>query len=445
MFGLILKAKGRAIARELSGDWPTYFLLGPLMIGVVLLLGRRIFDDFAVNVGRIKPVDFSEETILRLAFVFLFLKVFFNFLPMARRLYPTDQTLRVDDLLPIDFRIRYQVFYLEQLLRDLPFFIFGTFLVLFFGKMNLIGWPFLVWCFFPGVEIGFTLGWIHFRSPDRKELAGAFGVLLFLLWIVPIAQFGWWADAFTFIFVPLGYYRGFKIWRYRDGGRVEQFLMQRQQHKNSGAAYDVFRKISRMTPKAVQVLFQRDLILTARNFVPHIWRNLVLSSMVALGVTNRGSFAPEPICAAAVFIMASTVAPLFSLQRPYREMDRVLPLSAGQVWRGKLTYARFLSMPFPWVVWGLEIAARPLPMNEAVVLLFELLLVGFAVSSLVGGSICEGDQRPVLQYIIAAMMSALATLFISVFNPLLFLLLFPILSSLKGSAITRLEGEGVVS
>ncbi|MFQ5779995.1 MAG: hypothetical protein ACE5HN_04315, partial [Nitrospiria bacterium] len=170
MFLLILKARRRALGRNLHDDWATYFLLGPVMIGMVLLLGRRIFNDFAVDIGRIKPVDFSDETILRFTFALLFLKVFFNFLPLARRFYPTERWLSVDDLLPIRFEIRYQVFYLEQLVRDLPFFIVAVFLLMFFGKGNLVGWAVMIWLFFPGIEIGFTLTWIHLRSPNRAEL-----------------------------------------------------------------------------------------------------------------------------------------------------------------------------------------------------------------------------------------------------------------------------------
>jgi len=445
MLSVILKAKLRDMTRKLSEDWATYFLLGPVMIGVALLLGRKIFYDFAVGIGRIKPVSLAEETLVRLCFAFLVFKVFFNFLPLAKRLYPTERLLKVEDLLPIDFSVRYQVFYLEQLLRDLPFFVMGGVLVLFFGKPDLIGWPLTIWLFFPGVEIGFTLSWIHLRSPDRVELGLAFLVLLFLLMIVPIAQFSWWADAMTFLFVPLGYYRGFKFWRYRDTGRVERFLIEHQNRKPHTTADALLQGLCRMIPKALRPLVRRDLLLSFRNFVPHFWRNSLLSIMIALGVFGRGTVAPAVFCGLAAFVMASTVSPLFALQRPFRQVEAALPLSPEQIWRSKLNYARLLSLPIPWIVWGVEIVSRPLPLGDSLSLLLSLLLIGFAVASLVGGSICEGDQRPVLQYIIAAMLSVLATLFIALFNPLLFILLFPILSSLKDSAVTRLEGEGVVS
>ncbi len=445
MFSVILRAKFRAITRVLREEWATYFLLGPIMIGVALLLGRKIFYDFAVDIGRIKAISIPEDLLVRLGFATLFLKVFFNFLPLAKRLYPTEQNLKVEDLLPINFNIRYQVFYLEQLLRDLPFFILGTVLVLFFARPDLIGWPLTIWLFFPGVEIGFTLAWIHIRSPDRVELGLAFLVLLFLLMIVPIAQFAWWADAMTFFFVPLGYYRGFKSWRYRDSGRVERFLIEHQSRKRHPLGDAFLQGLCRMVPKTVRPLVRRDLLLSVRNFVPPFWRNSVLSFMIALGVLGRGTVNPVVFCGLAAFVMASTVSPLFALQRPYRQVETALPLSVEQIWRSKLNYARLLALPMPWVVWMVEIVARPLPLQDSLSLLFTLLLVGFAVASLVGGSICEGDQRPALQYIIAAMLSALATLFIALFNPLLFILLFPILSSLKDSAVTRLEGEGVVS
>lgn len=444
MFTSILKTKLRAFTREMSEEWPTYFILGPVMFTVVFLLGRKVFNDFAFDVGRLKQVSLEEETVVRLGFFFLFLKVYFNFLPLAKRLYPTENRLTIEDLLPIDFNTRYKVFYIEQLIRDLPFFLFAAVLMRFLGNMNLIAWPFVIWLFFPGVEIGFTLTWIHVKSPDRKELGGAFLVMLFMLWLIPVKQFSWWADAVTFIFVPLGYYKGFKTWRYRDIGRVEKFLSDHS-HEKRNTTTAILEGFSRLMPKQVRPLLRRDLILTARNFVPHFWRNLGLSLLITSGVATRGSLVPELFCAVAVFVLASTVSPLFALQRPFRPMDVVLPLHVAEIWKSKLYYARMLSLPIPFIIWGIELFMRPLPLEAALLLLMKLVLVSFAISSIVGGSICEGDQRPVLQYIVAGMMSALAAVFIIIFHPGLVLMLFPVLSHLKGSAITRLAGEGVVS
>ncbi len=413
------------------------------MMGVASLLGRRIFNDFAFGVGRIQAVSISEPLAVRLAFATLALKVFFNFLPMAKRLYPTERSLAIEDLLPISVHVRYKVFYFDQLFRDLPFFVAGMVILLFFGQTQLLVWPLFIWAFFPGIEIGFTLTWVHFWSANRKQLAGVFGAVMILLVVLPVAQFSWWADFFTILFVPLGYYQGFKVWRYRDMGRFEQFLMVHQDRNNKIGAASVLAQLSHIIPKNIRPLVLRDLILTARNFVPQIWRNVLLVGLVVLSVVNRGNIDVAAYCALAVFMMASTVAPLFSLQRPYRAMDNALPISAEQVWCAKLNYARLISFPIPFIFWGIELFLRPRPISEALVLLLTLVLLGIAVSSLVGGSICEGDQRPVLQYIIAAFMSVLATLFIVVFNPAMFLLLFPVLSSLKGSAITRLENEGV--
>ncbi len=445
MLSTILKAKLRAFSREFSEEWPTYLILGPVMFTVVFLLGRRVFNDFAFDVGRLQQVSLGEETVVRLGFLFLFLKVYFNFLPLAKRLYPTENRLTIEDLLPIDFSTRYKVFYIEQLLRDLPFFLFAALLMRFFGNMDLILWPFVIWLFFPGVEIGFTLSWIHVKSPDRKELAMAFFILLFLLWLIPVAQFSWWADAFTLIFVPLGYYKGFKQWRYQDIGRVEKFLSHSQRHEKRSKATALLEGLCRLMPKKVRPLIRRDLILTARNFVPHFWRNLALSLLITFAVIVRGSLASELFCAVAVFILASSVSPLFALQRPFRPMDVVLPLHVEEIWRSKLIYARLISLPLPFIIWSIELFMNPLPLEAALYLLLKLVLVAFAVSSIVGGSICEGDQRPVLHYVVAAMMSVLASVFIIIFHPGLILLLFPVLSHLKGSAITRLEGEGVVT
>ena len=82
MFTTILKAKSRAFSRKLSEEWPTYLILGPVMFTVVFLLGRRVFNDFAFDVGRLKQVSLDEETVVRFGFLFLFLKISFNFLTL---------------------------------------------------------------------------------------------------------------------------------------------------------------------------------------------------------------------------------------------------------------------------------------------------------------------------------------------------------------------------
>ncbi len=445
MFKTIIKIKLRAIRRLLSYDWATYFILGPVIMGVAFLMGRKVFNDFAAGIGRLQPVSLSEETVVRLSFAFLALKIFFNFLPLARRLYPSERSLSVEDFLPIDFNTRYKVFYFEQLFRDIPFFIVGTVLLIFFGKTELLVWPFMIWLFFPGVEIGFTLTWIHFWSPDRKKLSGIMFILAFLLVFLPVVQLSWWADFFTILFAPLGYYKGFKYWRYTDMGRVAQFFVGHENRKNRTSTVALLARVCQFAPKKVRPLLQRDLILTSRNFVPHIWRNLILVLLVIFSALTWRQIDPAVYCALAAFIIASTVSPLFQMQRPFRMMDVALPLSAEHIWRAKLSYARLLALPIPFIFFGIEMAMRPLPWQESLNLFLTLLLVGIAVSSLVGGSICEGDQRPVLQYITAAFLCVLATLFIALFNPAMFLLLFPVLSSLKGSAIIRIENERLVS
>ncbi|MFQ5544083.1 MAG: hypothetical protein ACE5FY_07000, partial [Nitrospiria bacterium] len=440
MFLIILKSRLKALSRELAKEWATYFLLGPVMVGVVILLGRRIFNDFAVDVGKIQQVSLTQDTIVRLTLVFLFLKVFFNFLPMAKRLYPTERSLTMDDLLPIDFSTRYQIFYLEQIFRDLPFFVVGLFLTLFVGNDNMLLWVFVIWLFFPGIEIGFTLTWIHFLSPDRAQLGAALLFFLFLIAILPVTQLGWWTDFFTLLLVPLGYYKGFKVWRYRDISHVETSLTQQEVISGRGQkAQQILRLVSRIAPPSIRTLVHHDLILLFRNFVPHFWRNFILSLLIATGTLVRGDVAPVMISAVSVFILASTVSPLFTLQRPFRISEKVLPLSSEQVWKTKIIVALILSFPIPWLIWGIEMTINPLPLPEALSLLMTLLLVSIAVASLVGGTICEGDQRPALQYIVAGMLSALATVFIAIFHPLLFLLLFVLLSHLKGSAMIRLE------
>jgi len=165
--------------------------------------------------------------------------------------------------------------------------------------------------------------------------------------------------------------------------------------------------------------------------------------MLAAATAVRGRVSPALLCAAAVFIIASTASTLFALQRPLRGLDLILPLPLERIWRTKVFYAILISFPIPWIVWGIEMAVRPLPAAPAIFLLFVMLLVGIAVEALTGGTICEGDQKPALHYIIAGFLSALATLFIAGFHPLLFVLIFPVLNNLRGSAVARLEIEEV--
>ncbi len=441
MFLLILKTKLRALRRILAEDWATYFILGPVMVGSVVLLAKRIFKDFAADIGAVQAVELSEETVLRVAIMLLFLKIFFNFLPLARRFYPTERRLTIEDLMPITFEIRYQVFYVEQLVRDLPFFIGVTFILMFFGQTSLVPWALMIWLFFPGIEIGFTLMWIHFRSPNRVELLCFLLLLSYLFWTLPIESLGFWGDFMTPILVLMGYW-GFGKWRYRDIGRFEQSFSRGQEGKSLSELIPSFScGLVRILPLTVGSQVWRDLILTFRNFVPAFWRNLSLAGACCLAVAVRGALSPIAICAGAVFLMATTASPLFALQRPFRASDFVLPIPQERVWRAKVIYAILISLPIPWIVWGIEMWVRPISPSGALNLLFTLLLLCIAVAALTGGTICEGDQKPALHLIIAGFLTVLATLFIGAFHPALFVLVFPVLNYFRGAAAFRLEHE----
>ncbi|MFY9269216.1 MAG: hypothetical protein WAO55_05625 [Candidatus Manganitrophaceae bacterium] len=429
-----LKVRLKSLVRIWTDDWMTYFLLGPVMVGAVFLLGRRIFHDFSFSAGEGEPFSLSTESMGQLALVSLALKVFFNFLPLSKRLYPTEQSLTIEDLLPIRSEIRYLMFYVEQWIKDLPFFLFALFVVLFLDKPNLIGWVFTIWLFFPGVEIGLTLLWNHLRPPNRSELSLVLILLVWLIWFLPIGTFGWWIDFVTPFLVTIGFW-GIGKWRYQDLTGVEQLLLEAE------PAVNPFRRIGRYFPKLLRSLMIRDLILTLRNFAPLFWRNLALAMLSVAAVAVRGKVAVAVLCGVAVYFLSLTAAHLFVLQRPYRESDRVLPLPLERIWHGKVIYAIFLSLPIPLLVWGLEMIVQPRPPLSGLFLLVQLILVGLAVAALTAGTICEGDQKPALHAIISGFLSALATLFVGAFHPLLFVLIFPVLNNLRGSAVTRLENE----
>ncbi|HIE66012.1 MAG: hypothetical protein ABGX83_00355 [Nitrospira sp.] len=441
MFILILKTKLRVLLRILAEEWATYFILGPVMVGSVVLLGKRIFKDFGAGIGAVQAVNLSEETVLRLSIMMLFLKVFFNFLPLARRFYPTERRLTIDDLLPIRFDTRYQVFYVEQLVRDFSFFVVVTFLLIFFGKDDLVPWALMIWLFFPGIEIGFTLTWIHLRSPNRLELLCFLLILSYFFWTFPIDVIGFWGDFITPILVLMGYW-GFGKWRYRDVGRFEQSFSRGQEGKILSNLIPSFsRGLVRILPKAVGSQVWRDLVLSFRNFVPAFWRNFALAGGCCLATAVRGDLSPVAICAVAVFLMATTASPLFALQRPFRASDFVLPIPQERVWRAKVVYSILISLPIPWIIWGIEIWVGPTSAQESLGLLVTLLLLGIAVAALTGGTICEGDQKPALHIIIACFLTVLATLFIGAFHPALFVLVFPVLNYFRGAAAFRLENE----
>lgn len=431
-----LKVRIKGLVRTWTEEWATYFILAPVMIGAVFLLGRRIFHDFASKIGTVQSLAISQETLLQGVLAVLSLKIFFNFLPLSKRLYPTEQSLTIDDLLPIRPETRYVMFYIEQLIRDFPFFLFALFAVLFFDKPDLIGWVFTFWLFFPGMEIGLTILWNHLHPPSRAELLLALFILLWLIWFLPIESMGWWLDFAAPFLVTVGFW-GFGRWRYSDVSGVEQLLLESQSKGK------LFNRIGRRLPESVRPLVVRDFQLTLRNFAPLFWRNLAIAFILVAAVVLRGNIPAAVFCAGAVYFLSATASTLFALQRPYRAMDYILPLAVERIWRGKVLYAVFLSLPIPWLVWAAEMIVRPLPPAQGFSLLFQLLLVGLAVSALTGGTVCEGDQKPALHYIISGFLSLLATLFIAVFHPLLFVLVFPVLGNLRGSAITRLENEEV--
>ncbi|WDT80533.1 MAG: hypothetical protein MPW14_01660 [Candidatus Manganitrophus sp.] len=331
-----LKVRMKGLVRTWTEEWATYFILAPVMIGAVFLLGRRIFHDFASKIGTVQSIAISQETLLQGVLAVLSLKIFFNFLPLSKRLYPTEQSLTIDDLLPIRPETRYVMFYIEQLIRDFPFFLFALFAVLFFDKPDLIGWVFTFWLFFPGMEIGLTILWNHLHPPSRAELLLALFILLWLIWFLPIESMGWWLDFAAPFLVTVGFW-GFGRWRYSDVSGVEQLLLESQSKGN------LLNRIGRWLPESVRPLVVRDFQLTLRNFAPLFWRNLAIAFILVAAVVLRGNIPPAVFCAGAVYFLSATASTLFALQRPYRAMDYILPLAVERIWRGKVLYAVFLS------------------------------------------------------------------------------------------------------
>ncbi|HLG21740.1 MAG TPA: hypothetical protein VI382_02910, partial [Candidatus Manganitrophaceae bacterium] len=414
----------------------TYFLLGPLMVGVALLLGRRILNDFGPRMGKIGPADLSDEALLRTVFAFLFLKIFFNFLPLARRLYPVERSLTIEEWLPIQSETRYQLFYLEQLVRDLPFFLIGSWIVLFMGKGDLIGWAAMIWLLFPAVEIGFAFLWIHLRAPNRTELFLALSTLILAVGLLPTRTLETAIDLAAPMLMLAGYW-GYGRWRYGDAERVERLLSKARPQSRW------LTPILRSLPKGERPLIRRDLLLTFRNSVPVFWRNAAFALTAVLATAVRGKISIFLFCAAAVYLISAVASNLLAQQRPYRLLDFSLPIPYERIWRAKVGYAALLSFPIPWMVWGVEMMVRPAPIDQSLFLLVRLLLVGVSVAMLTGGTICEGDQKPALHHIIAAFLSALAAFFITALHPVLFLLTFPVLSHLQRSAALRLRNEEV--
>ncbi|MDC4226800.1 MAG: hypothetical protein MPW15_21770 [Candidatus Manganitrophus sp.] len=60
-----LKVRMKGLVRTWTEEWATYFILAPVMVGAVFLLGRRIFHDFASKIGTVESIAISQETLLQ--------------------------------------------------------------------------------------------------------------------------------------------------------------------------------------------------------------------------------------------------------------------------------------------------------------------------------------------------------------------------------------------
>ena len=150
-------------------------------------------------------------------------------------------------------------------------------------------------------------------------------------------------------------------------------------------------------PAALIALLSGDLLPVATmgtGWLDATWLPVVMSIKIA--------------CLLAIVSMASLLPVLLGHELPHFWLERAAGTTGLDMWRAKVWYARFVSMPAPLVVWLAGTLTGKAPMFYALPLLAECLWMWWLVSSIIGALSFEIPARPGLGVILVVMVGLTA-------------------------------------
>jgi hypothetical protein len=287
-------------------------------------------------------------------------------------------------------------------------------------------------------EVLGALNWIHWGH--KRERLIAFGAvvtvlstaLLSGLMLVGVLGFGGprndllWpvlslaSAAMLYVLIRLSHER----WRISDVEYANRL------QRGSRAGVVLIRGLTSRLGSIVQAQVARDLQLTLRGFSSAVYLAVVFAVLwpVALIALLSGDLLPVatmgtgwldatwlPVvmsikiaCVLTIVSMAALLPVLLGYELPHFWLERAAGTTGLDMWKAKVWYARFVSVPAPLVVWVAGMLTGKAPMFYALPLLAECLWIWWLVSSIIGALSFEIPARPGLGVILVVMVGLTA-------------------------------------
>jgi hypothetical protein len=408
-----------------------YFLLilGPLVVGVAV---------FTIDQATSQLPNFRlNDDLSFVGFTVLFLALFAAGVSRAaNQIYHVRRSEAMFESLPVGLSDHLSLAFGSRLIRAVAI---AT--VVLLARSRFTGYPltqrisgcgFLLAETIAVTELICGLAWIHWiHLRHRKHLfAGvAFGAAVAVASISAViggeligilflpARFAYdRLDVFTAIMsiwvlvLLLIVRRMHNLWRARD---IEFALRLGQ-----GKAWPLraLRPLASRFGEVIFGIFRRDVLLTVRVFSSTVYvaAALLISIAVLLFTVLRSGMLPnEPnpygwigdswlipvlavkaACVLGLLAVMAITPMLVAYQLPHLWLERVVGSRGLDLWRAKLYFTRFITLPVPILIWAVGIAAGAAPANYAVPLLLECLWLWWMLTTIVGSLAFEIPDRP---------------------------------------------------
>jgi hypothetical protein len=215
-----------------------------------------------------------------------------------------------------------------------------------------------------------------------------------------------------------------KRWRVSD----VEYANRLQRGGRAGAT--LIRGLTRRFSSIVQAQVTRDLQLTLRGFSSAVYLavafavlwpgaliTLLSSDLLPVATLGTGwldaTWLPVVMsikiaCLLAIVSMAALLPVLLGYELPHFWLERAAGTTGLDMWQAKVWYARFVSLPAPFIVFAAGLLTGKAPLFYALPLLAECLWIWWLVSSIIGALSFEIPARPGLGVILVVMVGLTA-------------------------------------
>ena len=426
---LLIGASIRSLLRWARQHMYAWLVLAPVVLGITLFTVLRLAEN-------LPDIQLSLQLVLALAAAFNLSLFGLSLSRATAELYHLRRPESYFEALPVSAQTHLHAALAIRVARTAALAIGVLILRAASGEWHSLRWldlpPLL--CFIAVTSLSETfaaLNWIHWGHTRRWRpallslplvlLNGVLGGLLLTMLLRPMS--------FSSRFVLLGSILSsawilavyFLVYRLNSGWRSSdlEYARRLQPAGRSTIGIDVLER--RLTP-VVAAQLARDMRLTLRAFSSAVYVVFIVAALVTASlVTVLATDALPPVvsrpawldttwlpavvlikvgCVIAVVTLSSLLPVLISYELPHMWQERAAGTTGLDLLAAKIWYARLVTLPAPFVVWGAGVSTGECPFDYALPLLAECLWLWWLISSLMGALSFEMPTRPDLAIIV---------------------------------------------